>query len=173
MVIWLTGISGSGKTTLANCLIKKLRIKYPQTILVDGDEIRELFGDDLGYSLKDRLVQIERIQKVVKFLERQGSIVVASALYSSDNITTLNRKIFKNYFEVYLKASIELVSSQDIKKIYHNAKFGKEKNVVGLDIKWNEPKCPNVIFSRDKGYTVEVASDYIIENINKKYLYDE
>tara|TARA_X000000950_G_scaffold108424_2_gene136746 strand:+ start:14617 stop:15138 length:522 start_codon:yes stop_codon:yes gene_type:complete len=173
MVIWLTGISGSGKTTLANCIIKKLRIKYPQSILVDGDEIRELFGNDLGYSLKDRLVQIERIQKVVKFLEKQGFIVVTSALYSSDSITALNRKIFRNYFEVYLKASIELVSSQDIKKIYHNAKLGKEKNVVGLDIKWNEPKFPDLTFSRDKGFTVEAASDYIIENINKEYLYNE
>lgn len=170
MVIWLTGISGSGKTTLANYLIRKLRLKYSNTISVDGDEIRKLFGNDLGYSVKDRLVQIERIQRVANFLERQGAIVVTSALYSSDLITEYNRINFKSYYEVYLKASIKLVSSQDIKNIYNKAKIGIEQNVVGIDIEWNEPKSPNLIFNRDNGYKIETATNLIIKNIEKENL---
>ena len=60
MVIWLTGISGSGKTTLARKLILlKLKDRFPNILNVDGDEVRELFGDNLGYSLEDRILQIE------------------------------------------------------------------------------------------------------------------
>ena len=54
MVIWLTGISGSGKTTLAKGLLKSLYNRKKKFIVVDGDEIRELFGNDLGYHINDR-----------------------------------------------------------------------------------------------------------------------
>ena len=168
MIIWLAGISGAGKTTLANCLVKKLKLKYPHTICLDGDEIRDLFGNDLGYSKEDRKVQISRIQRVAKFLDQQGAIVVTAALYSSKSITEYNRKNFKNYYEVYLKASIKLVASEDVKKIYNGIMIGKEKNVVGIDIKWNEPKAPDLTLNRDTGYVVENAAENIIENIKSK-----
>ena len=52
MIIWITGISGSGKTTLALQLIKKLKIKNKNIVNVDGDIIRNLFGNDLKYDIQ-------------------------------------------------------------------------------------------------------------------------
>ena len=43
-------------------------------------------------------------------------MVIASALYFSKEISENNRKIFKQYYEVYLKASIDLVSKNDPKE---------------------------------------------------------
>ena len=60
MVIWITGISGAGKTTIANFLIKKYKKVIPNLINIDGDAIRKLYRDDLGYEEKDRIVQIKR-----------------------------------------------------------------------------------------------------------------
>ena len=71
MVIWLTGISGSGKTTLARKLILKLKDRYPNILNVDGDEVRKLFGNNLGYSLEDRINQIGRVQRLSQYLEKQ------------------------------------------------------------------------------------------------------
>ena len=69
MVIWITGISGAGKTTIANFLIKKYKKVIPNLINIDGDAIRKLYSDDLGYEEKDRIVQIKRLQKLCLFLE--------------------------------------------------------------------------------------------------------
>ena len=41
-----------------------------------------------------------------------------------------NRKYFKEYIEIYLEASIELVKQRDVKGIYKKFEDGKEKNIV-------------------------------------------
>ena len=45
-VYWVTGMSGVGKTTFANILKKKLNERKIVSILIDGDELREILGSD-------------------------------------------------------------------------------------------------------------------------------
>ena len=59
---------------------------------VDGDIIRGLYDNDLNYDLASRITQIKRIQKVCLFLENQGLIVIASALYCDESLMEWNRK---------------------------------------------------------------------------------
>ena len=144
MVIWLTGISGAGKTTIARELLKRFKNSLPHLINVDGDEVRTLFNNDLGYQLKDRKKQIQRIQNICKFLENQKMIVLASALYSDASILKWNRENFENYKEIYIKASLSLVKKADVKGVYSKSQKEKLKNIVGVDIKWNEPLSPDL-----------------------------
>ena len=53
-VYWITGLSGAGKTTIGKIFYEKLRRKYANTVFLDGDMLREVFGNDLGYSDADR-----------------------------------------------------------------------------------------------------------------------
>ena len=39
-VFWITGLSGAGKSTLA----RALQARLPQSILLDGDELRAVLG---------------------------------------------------------------------------------------------------------------------------------
>ena len=55
MVIWITGISGAGKTTIANSLIDKYKKALPNLVNIDGDAIRNLYGNDLGYEETQRI----------------------------------------------------------------------------------------------------------------------
>ena len=43
-VIWITGLSGAGKSTLAHEVIARLRAQGEAVVMLDGDELRELFG---------------------------------------------------------------------------------------------------------------------------------
>mgnify|MGYP003307720150 CR=1 FL=1 len=61
MVIWLIGLSGAGKTTLAEKVVNESNMTGSKTILIDGDIIRKIFNNDLGYSLDDRLKNAQRI----------------------------------------------------------------------------------------------------------------
>ena len=154
MIIWITGISGSGKTTLALQLIKKLKKKNKNIVSVDGDVIRNLFGNDLTYDIDSRITQIKRIQKLCDFLNRQEIICVVSALYSSEELLSWNRKKFKKYFEIYLKVSIDLAIKRDVKGLYKKFREKKEKNIVGLDIPWNEPIKYDLKVDMDKLPTI-------------------
>tara|TARA_B110000240_G_C13158185_1_gene308236 strand:+ start:13 stop:543 length:531 start_codon:yes stop_codon:yes gene_type:complete len=165
MIIWITGISGSGKTTIARELISMFKKFFPEMVNIDGDEIRELYGNDLGYEEKDRIIQIKRIQRLCLLLEKQNLLVLVSTLYSSDELLAWNRKNFKEYYEIYLDAPIELVEKRDVKGLYKRAKNGLESNVVGVDICWNKPQNPNLTINFNSNISLEKTIEKIIDVI--------
>ena len=146
MVIWIMGLSGSGKTTLAKMLIQKLKKEKENIIHVDGDIIRNIHNDKLGHSIKDREINAERISKLVKFLSKQKIFIVVSVLSNFPKWLKWNKNNIDDYFQIYIKSNF-----QDLKK--RKPKLYKKKiNVVGKDIKFNEPK----------------NSDYEVENYTNK-----
>ena len=158
MVIWITGISGAGKTTLATALAQMLKARLPNLVVLDGDAIRAVFGSTLGYSIRDRLVQIQRLQSLAAVLDGQNIVTVVAAVYSSPEVLLWNRKNFSPYYEIYLKASLQLVQQRDSKRIYSEALAGRLANVVGLDIPWLEPEFPDLVIDADeKQYPEQLA----------------
>ena len=53
-VYWITGLSGAGKTTIGRLFYQKLKQDFPNTVFLDGDIMREVFGADLGYTEPER-----------------------------------------------------------------------------------------------------------------------
>jgi adenylylsulfate kinase-like enzyme len=164
MIIWITGISGSGKTTIAQRIISKYKKHLPNLVNVDGDLVREFFGEDLQYDEVSRVKQIKRIQKICKFLEKQELILIVSALYSNPELMQWNRKHFLKYYEIYLDASIDLVKKRDPKSLYQKFREGKEKNIVGIDIPWQAPEKYNLKIKMKENTNI----DDIIEEISLK-----
>jgi len=167
MIVWITGISGSGKTTIAKALVKKLKPKIPHLFNVDGDEVRELFGEDLGYTERDRMIQIKRIQRLCHLLEKQNQVVIASALYSNKDLLKWNRENFSEYYEIYLNAPLALVKERDVKGLYKKYENGDEKNIIGLDIPWHEPKNPDLKIDCSGDLSLDEVIQKIINLIPK------
>ena len=68
--------------------------------MIDGDLIRDVFGNDLGYHLNDRRKNADRISRLSKFLDDQGIHVVAIVLYYQFFLSheRWNRKKYKELF---------------------------------------------------------------------------
>ena len=139
MVVWIIGLSGSGKTTLAEKIIKDANEIGLKPVLIDGDSVRDIFNNDLGYSMEDRLKNAYRICNLGKFLSDQGFCVVCSILSIFPDTRDWNRKNIKNYYEVFIDTPIEILIERDPKKLYKNYKSGEIKNVVGMDIDFPAP----------------------------------
>ena len=45
-----------------------------RVVHLDGDAIREIMGNDLGHTLKDRIQNAFRISRMCHFLQQQGQI---------------------------------------------------------------------------------------------------
>lgn len=170
MVIWITGLSAAGKTTLSKAFERKYKEQIPNMVLLDGDVIRQLYGNDLGYEEKDRAIQIGRLHSIAAFLEQQSILVVVAALYANTELLEKNRNTFKDYFEVYLKADIDLLKTREIKELYKNALEKKINNVVGVDIPWHEPKKPDMVFEVSEGIKPDEMAEMLYRNIQHKLI---
>jgi adenylylsulfate kinase-like enzyme len=145
MVIWVTGLSGSGKTTLCEAIYARLKPVMPHMVRLDGDDIRAAFGDDLSHVEADRARQIKRIQRLSGMLAKQGLVVLVAALYAHPDLLNWNRANLPGYFEVYLKADLDLLQRRDSKGLYRNTSRSEISNVVGVDIPWHAPRQPDLV----------------------------
>lgn len=145
MVVWLIGLSGSGKTTLAKAVVEALRAEASNVVLVDGDDCRAIWGDDLGYSLSDRRKNADRICRLCETLDKQGLHVICSILSLFEQSRQWNRKAFSSYYEVLIETSMEQLRKRDSKSLYSDFDKGFAKDVAGLNLVFNRPSNPDLV----------------------------
>lgn len=148
MVIWLIGLSGSGKTTLGTEMARQLRARHPNTVLLDGDTLRQIFSFDQGtspYSVEGRRINAERIVALCEMLDRQGIHVVCCILSIFADMRRDNRTRFSRYFEIFMDAPMETLRRRDVKGLYAATDAGKIPNVVGVHIPFEPPSESDLV----------------------------
>ena len=139
MVIWVVGLSGAGKTTIGRALYDCIKSSEPSTVFLDGDAMRTLMGDDLGYSEDDRYRSALRTHNLCRMLDAQSIHVVCCVLLNQEAVRQLNRDHFGEYFEIFVDVAKETVIRRDPKGLYHGYLSGEVTNVVGMDIEFVPP----------------------------------
>lgn len=165
-VYWLTGLSGAGKTTIARILHNKLLRVKENVVLLDGDELREIFGNDLGHTLEDRRISAMRNARLCKALSDQNIDVVCATISMFHDCRRWNRENIPGYIEIYLKAPIETLKAREKNGMYSQALDGACSNVVGIDIPAEEPENPDMVFINDGRHKPEEIADMIIKGIS-------
>jgi adenylylsulfate kinase len=149
LVIWIIGLSGTGKTTLASQVVERIRQLNFKVVLLDGDVIRTIFGNDVDHTIEGRRRNAERLSALSKFLADQGIHVVAAVLSIFPKWRRWNRENIPGYAEVYIKASMQTLLRRDVKNLYARAARGEIVNVVGVDIPFPEPENPELVIEND------------------------
>lgn len=154
-VYFFTGLSGAGKTTIGGLFHKRLKTTKPNVVYLDGDEIRPVFCEDSGYTNEDRLKRAWRIFRVCKMLSDQGIDVICCSIAMFENVRQWNRDNIQNYKEIYIKVKKETLISRNQKGLYTG-----EKNVVGVDIPFDEPKTSDIVINNDGERTpIEIVEE--------------
>lgn len=168
LVIWLIGLSGSGKTTIGRMLHEAIAREDPATVFLDGDVLREVWGDNLGHSLEARQVNAQRISHLCRMLDRQGITVIASVLSLFPEWQQWNRDNFSRYFEIFLDAPLDALKARDVKGLYRRAEAGELKDVVGVDIPFPTPPNPDVVADTSgNGGTPEEIAEKLLRKIRE------
>ena len=94
---------------------------------MDGDEVRKIYNDKLGYTLSDREKNAERLSKISKFLSDQKINVISSVLSNFPKWQKWNKKKINNYKQIYIKVSLENLILRDKKNLYKKALNKKKK----------------------------------------------
>lgn len=143
MVIWILGLSGAGKSFLSIKLKKELNDDFGNFLILDGDVIRKVFDNDLGFSIKDRNINASRISKLALFLSQNKVNVIVPVLSLFPDWLEWNRKNIKEYYEIFIDVPISTLKVRNNKNVYFK-EGDQNKNVVGVDIKFIQPKSSDL-----------------------------
>ena len=149
--LWFTGLSGSGKSTLANGLEKALRSRGLHTMILDGDNVRMGLNRNLGFTEQDRVENIRRIAEVAKLMNDAGLIVLTAVIspYLADRQQAREIIGESDFIEIYVKTSLEICESRDVKGLYKKARQGFIPNFTGVSAPYEPPLKPEIVIDTE------------------------
>jgi adenylylsulfate kinase len=155
-VAWLEGIPCSGKTTAAHSVAERLRAVGWKVEILDGDEVRQMFSPDLGFSRKDREVNARRVAYVARLLARNGVAVLVALITPYETSRQTARAIVGDRFtEIWLRCPVEVCRQRDPKGLYRGSAVRSGSKLTGVDDPFEEPLNPDL--------TVDTAAESVAE----------
>ena len=144
ITLWFTGLPCCGKTTLAKRVRDKMMDDGLQVELLDGDTIRD-FLNNQDFSKEGRLRHLDYIIYIAESLNKHGVSAICSFVSPYELTRERARTKITNYFEIYVKCSVEECIKRDVKGMYKKALDGEIKGFTGIDAPYEEPKNPHLV----------------------------
>ena len=145
MVIWITGLAGAGKTTIGREVYSLIRARKPNVLFLDGGNVRAIMGNDLGYTIEDRMVAAWRFCRLCHFLDSQEIDVVCATLTVFPETQEWSRRNLSQYFDGYIEMPMDVLVARDKKGLYSRALRKEISDVVGVDIPFSPPPHPDLV----------------------------
>lgn len=173
-VYFFTGLAGAGKTTIGGLFYRRLKERRPDAQLIDGDQVRN--GDpsdppDPGVMDEDRYTTEARKAGAwdmfawCRDIADEGRDVVVCSISMYKEIRDWNRENIENYREIYIKVKHETLYKRDQKKLYST----RAKNVVGVDLPWDEPDSSDIVVVNDG----DESPESIVDRLEKYFAGEE
>ena len=166
-LFWITGLSGAGKSTLAATLSVHLASEGLKPIMLDGDELRDIFqfhgNQEEMYDRANRLELAFRYGRLAYQLINQGFPVIVSPISLFKEIHQWNRDNIPGYTEIYLKVSKQELRRRDPKGLYDSFDKGDIINIAGFDLDVDEPATPDFLIDTDEYIDVNKLAKQIIK----------
>jgi adenylylsulfate kinase len=168
--VWFTGLPCSGKTTLATLLYNHLlQWGVSNVELLDGDVVRQYLTKGLGFTKQDRDENIRRIGWLSRMLNKHGVNAIVAAISPYRDVREEQKKLIKNFFEVYVKCPVEICEQRDVKGMYKKARQGIIEHFTGVNDPYEEPLTPDIVIQTDK-FSIEDSLKMILKGLMEKKL---
>jgi adenylylsulfate kinase len=168
-VIWLTGLPSAGKTTLARMLKARLNDIGLNSEILDGDDLRKNISSDLGFSERDRYIQVKRVTYISNLLVQNGIIVIVSLISPLRAHRDNARKDLHNFIEVWTKCSLDTCIKRDVKGLYGLALKGQITDMTGIHQHFEEPLNPEIIVDTEHESPEECTHKILLKIMDLGY----
>ncbi len=169
--VFFTGLPSSGKSTVAQVLMAKLmEIGTRPVTLLDGDIVRKHLSSELGFSKRDRDINIRRIGFVASEITKNGGIAICAPIAPYDATRKEVRQMVSQYggfILVYISTPLEVCEKRDRKGLYAKARAGLIKDFTGIDDPYEPPDDAEIVIDTSKT-SPEEAAETIIAYLRKE-----
>jgi bifunctional enzyme CysN/CysC len=156
-VIWVTGFSAAGKTTVCRQVERKLKSLGVNTVFLDGDDLRSIFGGHWGYDRAERIKLAHVYFRLCSHLASQGVTVIIAAVAMYSDVRKWIEKNIPRAIEVYLRVPEEERRRRDrvTKQVYDR--------IGNTDELYDVPSDPDLLFDNYGSTSLEQISDTIVD----------
>jgi len=163
--VWFTGLSGSGKTTLAEAMRDRLQELGRYVEVLDSGRLRRELNRSLGWTREEIESNLRRLGYEAKMLNRNGVIVMVSAVSPYRDVRDAIREDVGRFIEVYCRCPMEVLLKRDDQKLFERASRGEVQHVAGVNAPYEEPFKPEVLINSDVE-TVREATTKILKTLS-------
>ncbi|KAK2929505.1 hypothetical protein FoTM2_009845 [Fusarium oxysporum f. sp. vasinfectum] len=152
--VFMTGYQNSGKDQIARALQATLNQGggRPVSMLL-GENVRHELSPELGFTRKDRDLNIQRIAFVASELTKAGAAVIAAPIAPFEEARKAARDLVEKsgpFFLVHVATPLEFCEKTDRKGVYAAARRGDIKNFTGVDDPYEAPAKPDLVVDLEK-----------------------
>jgi adenylylsulfate kinase len=145
VVVWFTGLPASGKSTLALALAAPLRQRGRATLLLDGDELRDLLVPAPGYDEAGREAFYTTLGRLACLAAHQGLIAIVAATAHRRTWRDRAREAAPRFIEVHVATAVDECRRRDPKGLY--ARQDAAVALPGAGLPYEPPRAPEIVAS--------------------------
>ncbi|HEB96224.1 MAG TPA: bifunctional sulfate adenylyltransferase/adenylylsulfate kinase [Sedimenticola thiotaurini] len=146
--LFFTGLSGSGKSTIAGILYAKLIESGSRPVtLLDGDIVRQNLSSELGFSKRDRDINIRRIGFVASEITKNGGVAICAPIAPYTETRRAVRELIEQhgaFIEIHVSTPLEVCEARDRKGLYAKARKGIIPEFTGISDPYEAPEHPEI-----------------------------
>ncbi len=174
LTLFFTGLSGSGKSTLARIIYAKFIEEGERPVtLLDGDVVRLNLSSELGFSRKDRNINIRRIGYVASEITKNRGVAICAPIAPYKELRREVRNKIEEYgafIEIHVSTSLEECERRDRKGLYAKARKGVIPEFTGISDPYDIPENPEVKIDTKDVSPVQAAQDLYLYLIGEGYI---
>jgi len=174
LTLFFTGLSGSGKSTLAKIIYAKLiELGARPVTLLDGDIVRLNLSSELGFSKKDRNINVRRIGFVANEITKNGGIAICAPIAPYTQMRRDARNLIEQhgaFIEIHVATPLDVCESRDRKGLYAKARKGIIPEFTGISDPYEIPKSPELRIDTSSFSPMEAAQEIYLYLFREGYI---
>lgn len=164
-VAWFTGLSGAGKSTIAELTVQLLRGKGKTVLVLDGDTVRAMLHQHLGFTPEDIRENNRLIAGLCRDSLTDYDVILVPIMSPFRDSRKQARRILGDAFrEVFVRVSLDEAARRDTKGLYRQAREGTLTNMIGMapEVPYETPEHPDLLLNTETS-SAETCSQHLVE----------
>jgi sulfate adenylyltransferase len=161
LTVFLTGLPGAGKSTTASTLGAMLEAAGREVTVFDGDEVRARLSPQLGFSRRDRDINVHRIGQLAAEVVAAGDVAVCAQIAPYDAARKDVRRMIEEaggeFVLVHVATPLDTCERRDGKGLYTKARLGLVQNFTGISDPYELPADADIAIDTSESSPDEVA----------------